>query len=113
MIVENRRYSKLTAAAFRTDHGQSFHNPHKGRVALALYRDARVRERVWVGMVLFARSIKPQERSRLWLRRARVLCKFNCAKERYPVCVETVREGMAVDTERLGAGRCARTSLRE
>ena len=27
--------------------------------------------------------------------------------------METVREGMAVDTERLGAGRCARTSLRE
>jgi hypothetical protein len=33
-------------------------------------------------MELCARSIKSQEGSRLWLRRTRTLCKFNCGKER-------------------------------
>ena len=42
--------------------------------------DARFHEGVKAGTVLGARSIKPFERSRPWLRRTRALCKFNGGK---------------------------------
>jgi hypothetical protein len=44
--------------------------------------DARCHRVVKLGRMLCARSIKPLERGRPWLQRTRVLCKFNCGKER-------------------------------
>jgi hypothetical protein len=44
--------------------------------------DARSREEVNTGRELCARSIKPFERGRPWLRRTRVLWKFNGGKKR-------------------------------
>jgi hypothetical protein len=53
-------------------------------VTLVLYRTRVLAERWSCAGCLCARSIKPLEGSRPWLRRTRVLCKFNCGKVRCP-----------------------------
>ena len=51
-----------------------------GLINVSALSGARFHESVKAGRVLDARSIKPFERSRPWLRRTRALCKFNGGK---------------------------------
>ena len=69
--------------------------------------DARCGGGVNAGRGLRARSIKPFERSRPWLRRTRALCKFNCGKERCegaPELCESVQH-MTPCAEQLDAAK--------
>ena len=76
------------------------------RVALGLYRDARVWEGVKVGVLLFARSIKPQERSRLCLRRTRALWRWNGGRQR---CGVSPRLCSRARQSRAGGGELVST----
>jgi hypothetical protein len=68
-------------------------------MTLVLNRTRVFREGVRVGMVLFARSIKPLERSRPWLRRTRALMEIEWGKTAVRSVAEAVRYSRADDSD--------------
>src|ERR1019366_9540557 len=73
---------KVGPERIRTVKVRAYGRCGKVPINVSALSDARFHEQVKAGTILCARSIKPFERSRPWLRRTRSLWKFNGGKMR-------------------------------